>query len=80
MLLSYVFSNIEIDGKEATFVYSKTFEFLVYWIPKLNTILELEDMLQTSGEKETFGPSHPVVRAHQDSNLGRRFWRPLFYH
>jgi site-specific DNA recombinase len=80
LLLSYVFSNIEINGKEAKFVYSKTFEFLVYWIPKLNAILELEDMLTNAGEKDKFGPSHPVVRAHQDSNLGRRFWRPLFYH
>jgi DNA invertase Pin-like site-specific DNA recombinase len=60
-LLSYVFSNIEINGKETDFIYSKAFDFLANWVPKLNLILELENSVENKRQNGTFVPSHPVL-------------------
>ncbi len=61
MLLSYVFSNIELNGEEPKFFYTPAFDFVVNWVPKLNLILELENSLETKRRNGAFAPSHPVL-------------------
>src|SRR5262249_26039582 len=40
LLLSYIFSNISLNGSTVTADYTLAFEFLVKWVPKLNKIFE----------------------------------------
>jgi site-specific DNA recombinase len=61
MLLSYVFSNIPINGLQTKPVYTLAFNFLANWVPKINNILELEKTLANKRQKGTFVPSHPIL-------------------
>lgn len=61
MLLSYVFSNIAVNGEDTNFSYTSAFDFLVNWVPRLNIISELDKSLQTQRQNGTSVPSHPVL-------------------
>ena len=69
LLLSHVFSNIELKQGTSTPNYTYAFEFLSEWVPKLNESFELEESQSRQGYSV---PSHPVsltLLREQDSNL-----------
>jgi hypothetical protein len=61
MLLAYAFSNITVLRGNIKVEYTKAFNFLAEWMPKVNQVLELEKTLATKGKESTFVPSHPIV-------------------
>lgn len=61
LLLSYAFSKITLKNREVTPTYTLGFEFLANWVPKLNLILEPENILTNKRQKSTFVLSHPVM-------------------
>lgn len=61
LLLAYAFSNITVLRGNIKPEYTKTFSFLAEWMPKVNSVLELEKTLATKGKESTFVPSHPIV-------------------
>ena len=61
LLLSYAFSNISILRGEIKTEYTKAFNFLMEWMPKVNSILELQKTLVNKGKESTFVPSQPIV-------------------
>jgi len=61
MLLAYAFSNITVLRGNIKVEYTKAFNFLAEWMPKVNQVLELEKSLATKGKESTFVPSHPIV-------------------
>lgn len=61
LLLSYAFSNISILQGEVTLEYTKAFDFLSTWLPKVNEVLEPQNNLATKGKESTFVLSQPIV-------------------
>lgn len=69
LLLSYAFSNITILRGEIKPEYTKSFAFLVEWMPKLNTTLEPQKTFANKRESGHFANFHPTVLPRQGSNL-----------
>lgn len=61
MLLSYAFSNISILRGNIKVEYTKSFNFLLEWMPKVNKVLELEKNLTAKGKESTFVLSCPIL-------------------
>lgn len=61
MLLAYAFSNITVLEGNIRVEYTKAFNFLLEWMPKVNSILELQKTLGTKGKESTFVLSQPIV-------------------
>jgi len=61
LLLSYAFSNISVLQGNIKVEYTKAFNFLAEWMPKVNSVLELQKSLGTKGKESTFVPSQPIV-------------------
>lgn len=45
LLMSYIFSNLTLEGQEIRPNYSLAFEFLQEWMPRMNSTFELEETL-----------------------------------
>lgn len=61
MLLAYAFSNVTILQGEIKVGYTKPFNFLAEWMPKVNKVLELEKNVANKRQKSTFVPSCPIL-------------------
>lgn len=61
LLLAYAFSNITVLRGNIKVEYTKAFNFLAEWMPKVNSVLELEKTLATKGKESTFVLSQPIV-------------------
>jgi hypothetical protein len=61
LLLSYAFSNLVLNAEEIRPEYTPAFDFLVNWMPEVNSIFEPEKTLATKGKRDAFAPSHPIV-------------------
>lgn len=69
LLLSYIFSNLSLNVENIEPKYSLGFEFMVEWIPLVNSILEPQKNVENKRQKGTLVPSHPDLLRRQDSNL-----------
>ena len=67
LLLSYVFSNLSINAYKIRPKYTLAFDFLMKWVPRCNSIFELEKTLAKKGQKETIGPPRPILLEFRDS-------------
>lgn len=61
LLLSYVFSNLTLNGAKIRGNYTLAFEFLAEWMPKLNKIFEPAKIGQNERKTEAFTSVHPVL-------------------
>lgn len=61
LLLAYAFSNISVLRGEIKPEYTKAFGFLTEWMPRVNTVLELEKEGLDKEQESTFVLSHPVL-------------------
>ena len=68
LLLSRVFSNLTLKADRISPNYTLAFEFLAEWVPKLNSIFELEEKSSIKGKEGAFASSHPVLLRGSDSN------------
>lgn len=61
MLLSYAFSNISVLRGNIKVEYTKAFNFLAEWMPKLNMVLEPEKSITNKRRSEQFVTSEPIL-------------------
>ena len=61
LLLSYVFSNITVLRGNITAEYTKGFEFMVKWMPRVNKVLEPMNCGSNKGKESTFALSQPIL-------------------
>ncbi len=64
LLLSKIFSNLSLKSDDVGHSYTMAFEFLVKWVPLLNSDFDAFEPLINVGikaQKSTFVPSHPIL-------------------
>lgn len=61
LLLSYAFSNIKVIRGKVKVEYTKAFNFLFEWMPKVNQVLEPEKTVDNKRQKTPFGAFHPIL-------------------
>ncbi|MFA6476134.1 MAG: recombinase family protein [Candidatus Paceibacterota bacterium] len=61
LLLSYSFSNVSVLRGDIRAEYTKAFQFLIDWMPKVNETLELTKDVENKQQKSTFVPSCPIL-------------------
>ena len=69
LLLSQVFSNVELNEGNVKPNYTYAFEFLSEWVPKLNESFELEESQSKQGQISPLQPQTATLLRRQDSNL-----------
>ena len=67
LLLSYAFSNIYILQGNIRVKYTKAFQFLQEWLPKVNEVLEPEKCVDNKRQKSTFVPLCPTMLTWRDA-------------
>jgi site-specific DNA recombinase len=71
LLLSYAFSNIELEAGKIKVSYTPAFEFLSKWVPPVNEHFEPTNGGSIKGKSDSNEPLCPAVCAGRDSNLRR---------
>lgn len=83
LLLSHIFSNLTLTGGNVAYTLKspvqKVFERVQQRLDSENTFEPIKHRAY-NGEKDPFESLSPALRAHQESDLGCRFWRPMYYH
>ncbi len=69
LLLSYVFSNLELNADKISPNYTLAFEFLQEWMPTLNRTFELKELRSNKAKSDVFVAPCPTLLRGEDSNL-----------
>lgn len=67
MLLSYIFSNLALNADKISPNYTLAFEFLLEWMPRLNSTFELEELGLNKAKEGISASLSPVMCEWQDS-------------
>ncbi len=68
LLLSYIFSNLNLNNGKIRPNYTLAFEFLQEWIPRLNNTFELTKTTVNTKQNRVFDPACSTLLRELDSN------------
>ena len=68
LLLSYIFSNLALNADKINHNYTLAFEFLLEFMPRLNSTFELADFGSNKAKEGVSASLSPVLCALRDSN------------